>query len=294
MDSNTNEQIQQSQPQGVVSNPLSQFFRQPKLYVTLPSKGRFYTEGALDSSQNNEYAVFSMTAKDELMFKTPDALLSGQSTVEIIKSCIPAIKDPWLMPSIDMDFCLMAIRVATYGSNMEINAVCPKCGDNNPYEIDLTNWMGKFSQFDYQETISVDPLVVHIKPYNYKELTKTALKTMEQQRLVNIATDDSISDEEKIEKFGKGFVSLTNLTVELVANCITKIETPSGPTSDLNQIREFISNCPSEIFSKINEHIQSIKHQVELPPQHVKCTGCEHEYDVPVAMDQSNFFGARS
>jgi hypothetical protein len=35
-----------------------------------------------------------MTAKDELMFKTPDALLNGQSTVEVVKSCIPAIQDP--------------------------------------------------------------------------------------------------------------------------------------------------------------------------------------------------------
>ena len=290
MDPNTNETMQKI-PSG---NPLAQFYRQPKLYVTLPSKGRFYPSGTLDVSDNQEYAVFAMTAKDELMFKTPDALLSGQSTVEIIKSCIPAIKDPWQMPSIDMDFCLMAIRVASYGNNMEINAICPKCGDNNPYDINLTDWMGKFSQFNYQETISADPLIVHIRPYSYKEITKVSLKTMEQQRLVNIASDDSISDEEKLDRFGKGFVNLTSLSVELVANCITKIETPNGPTTDQTQIREFISNCPTEIFSKISDHITSIKNEIELPPQHVKCTGCENKFDVPVTMDQSNFFGARS
>lgn len=290
MEQNTNEPTQTIGQ----SNPLAQFYRQPKLYVTLPSKGRFYPNGTLDVSDNQEYAVFAMTAKDELMFKTPDALLSGQSTVEIIKSCIPAIKDPWQMPSIDMDFCLMAIRVASYGNNMEINAICPKCGDNNPYDINLTDWMGKFSQFNYQETISADPLIVHIRPYSYKEITKVSLKTMEQQRLVNIASDDSISDEEKLDRFGKGFVNLTSLSVELVANCITKIETPNGPTTDQTQIREFISNCPTEIFSKISDHITSIKNEIELPPQHVKCTGCENEFDVPVTMDQSNFFGARS
>jgi hypothetical protein len=290
MDPNTNQPV----PTIGQMNPLAQYYRQPKLYVKLPSKGKFYPIGALDKSSNEEYAVFAMTAKDELMFKTPDALLSGQSTVEIIKSCIPAIKDPWEMPSIDIDFCLMAVRVATYGANMEINAICPKCGDNNPYEIELTSWMGKFSQFEYQEVIPADPLTFYIKPYNYKELTKTALKTMEQQRLVNIAADDSLSDEEKIDRFNKGFVNLTSLTVELVANCITKIETPTGPATDQTQIRDFISNCPTEIFSKIRDHIDSIKTQIELPPQHVKCTGCENEFDVPVTMDQSNFFGARS
>jgi hypothetical protein len=76
-------------------NPLSSFYRQPKIYVKLPSKGEFYPPGSLDVSANGEYPVYAMTAKDELLFKTPDALLSGQSTVELIKSCIPAITNPW-------------------------------------------------------------------------------------------------------------------------------------------------------------------------------------------------------
>lgn len=281
----------QKMPSG---NPLAQFYRQPKLYVKLPSQGRFYPNGTLDVSGNDEYPVYSMTAKDELMFKTPDALLSGQSTVEIIKSCIPSIKDPWQMPTIDLDFCLMAIRVATYGNDMEINAICPKCGDNNPYLINLTDWMGKIGSFQYQDVVPADQLTFYIRPYSYKEMTKTALKTMEQQRLVNLATDDSISDEEKVDMFGKGFVNLTKLTVELVANCITKIDTPNGTATDPTQIREFIDNCPTEIFDKLNTHITNIKNNLELPPQHVKCTGCDNEFDVPVTMDQSNFFGARS
>ena len=109
-------EINNQQP--VAKNPLSNWFRQPKIYVKLPSQGRFYPPNTLDVSSNDEYPVFAMTAKDELMFKTPDALLSGQSTVEIIKSCIPAIKEPWQMPSIDVDFALIAIRIATYGENI--------------------------------------------------------------------------------------------------------------------------------------------------------------------------------
>lgn len=276
------------------TNPLAQFYRQPKIFITLPSKGKYYPAGSLDVSTNEEYPVFAMTAKDELMFKTPDALLSGQSTVEIIKSCIPAIKDPWQMPTIDLDFCLMAIRVATYGQNMEINALCPKCGDNNPYEINLTDWMGKFSQFNYQDTIDADPLMVQIRPYSYKEMTKTTLRTLQQQKLINIAADDELSDEEKLDRFSKGFVQLTELTVDVIADCIVKIETPTGPATDKVQIKEFINNCSSEVFDKISKHVQNIKAEIELPAQHVKCTGCENEYNVPVTMDQSNFFGARS
>ena len=54
-------------------NPLSRHFRQPKLYVTLPSRGNFYPAGSIDIPPNGEFPVLAMTAKDELRFKTPDA-----------------------------------------------------------------------------------------------------------------------------------------------------------------------------------------------------------------------------
>ena len=87
------------------ANPLTQYFRQPKIWIKLPSGGKFYPNNALDHSANDEYPVFAMTAKDELLFKTPDALLSGQSTVEVIKSCIPAIREPWMMPNSSASVC---------------------------------------------------------------------------------------------------------------------------------------------------------------------------------------------
>jgi hypothetical protein len=79
-------EIAQSLPDSKGKNPLANWFRQPKIYVNLPSKGKFYPAGSLDHSSTEEYAVYAMTAKDELMFKTPDAMISGQSTVEVIKS----------------------------------------------------------------------------------------------------------------------------------------------------------------------------------------------------------------
>jgi hypothetical protein len=39
-------------------NPLSAYFRQPKIYVKLPSGGQFYPPGALDASANGEYPVY--------------------------------------------------------------------------------------------------------------------------------------------------------------------------------------------------------------------------------------------
>ena len=124
-----------------MNNPLSNYFRQPKLYIKLPSHGEFYAEGSLDRSDIDEYAVYAMTAKDELMFKTPDALMNGQATVEVIKSCVPAIKNPWQMPSIDLDAVLIAIRLATYGENLDVSSSCPSCGHLNDYILNLLQYL---------------------------------------------------------------------------------------------------------------------------------------------------------
>jgi predicted Zn-ribbon and HTH transcriptional regulator len=275
-------------------NPLSQWYRQPKIWIQFPSKGEFYPPGALDKSENDQYPVYAMTAKDEMLFKTPDALLTGQSTVEVIKSCIPAILDPWKMPSLDVDVALIAIRVATYGDNMEVSSNCPSCQAENNYEVNLSNWLGNIGTFDYDPVIDVNPLTVHIRPYTYQELTKTSLKTMEQQRIFQIINDDTISDESKLEKFGVSFVKLTELTVDVIASCISKIETPDGETSDPEQIKEFINNTSKDIFDKISERINGIKKEIEFKPLDAKCTSCGEEFSMPITIDQSNFFAVRS
>lgn len=275
-------------------NPLAGWYRQPKIYVTLPSKGKYYPDGALDRSTNEQYPVYAMTAKDELMFKTPDALLTGQSTVELIKSCIPAILDPWSMPSIDLDFALIAIRIATYGDKMEVSCNCPNCRAENDYDVDLSAWFGNFANFNYVDQVTAEPLTMHIRPYSYKELTKTSIKTMEQQRIFQIINDDTISDEDKLEKFGASFVKITELTVDVIADCIIRIDTPDGSVEDKTMIKDFINNCSKDIFDTVSNHITNMKNQIELKAQVVKCNECGSEFSMPVSMDQSNFFAVKS
>jgi hypothetical protein len=285
---------QQSQVLIGNQNPLSAFFRQPKIYIKLPSNGEFYPAGSLDKSESSDYPVYAMTAKDELMFKTPDALLSGQSTVEVIKSCVPSILDPWKMPSIDLDVILVAIRIATYGENMEVTANCPHCEAENNYELNLVQWLGSIGSFQYEPILKIDPLTIHIRPYSYQELTKTSLKTFEQQRILNIVNDESISDEKKVEMFGESFVKLTELTVDIIASCIARIDTPSGTTADAQHIKDFINNAPREIFDTISKHITGMKSEIEFKPVDAACESCGEQFSMPVTMDQSNFFAVRS
>lgn len=286
---------QGQQPQG---NPLSKYFRQPKIYLRLPSKGKFYPQGAIEMTESGELPVYAMTAKDELMFKTPDALLNGEATVDVIKSCIPNIKNPWAMPSIDSDAVLIAIRLATFGEKLEITTKVPGTGDSKDFEIDLRSLLDQLISFEYQPYISInDEITVEIRPTTYKEFTENSLKTFEEQRIFRLVNDDSIPDDKKLQAFANSFKKLTDLTINMVVNSVVAIDTPEGRVTDKRMITDFFNNADRSMFDAIIKHLEKMKELSTIKPMKVKATpaeieaGAPDEYDIPITFDQSNFFG---
>ncbi len=87
-----------------MSSFLDQYKRQPKLFIDLPSKGISYDESVIQDQQYTQLPVFGMNTMDEILIKTPAALFSGESTAQIIRSCIPIIKNPWDLVGFDMVF----------------------------------------------------------------------------------------------------------------------------------------------------------------------------------------------
>lgn len=285
---------QGQQPQ---SNPLQKYFRQPKIYLRLPSGGKYYPPGALEMTESGEIPVFAMTARDELLFKTPDALLNGEATVDVIKSCIPNIKNPWAMPSIDSDAVLIAIRLATYGEKLEITTRVPGTGESKDFEIDLRMLLDQLISFQYQPYIQVsDQITVEIRPTTYKEFTENSLKTFEEQKIFRLVNDESIPDEQKLQAFANSFKKLTDLTIGLVTKSVIAIDTPEGKVTDKAFISEFFSNADRSTFDAILKHLEKMKSESTLKPMTIRATpeevaaGAPEEYEIPITFDQSNFF----
>lgn len=278
------------------SNPLQKYFRQPKLYITLPSKGKFYPAGVFENTESGELPVFSMTAKDELTFKTPDALLNGQATVDVIQSCIPNIKNAWMMPSIDLDACLIAIRMATYGEEMGITIKKPVTGEEVEMNVDLRGIIDNFADAEYNDTVQVGDMIVRLRPLTYKEFTKNALKTFEEQRIFNIVNDDAVEDEVKLQAFTNSFVKLTELTVGMISTGIVSIQIGEDVVDNRKHIDEFIANADKQFFNTITDHLNSQKEMFAVKPMTVNSSpediekGVPATYDVPITFDQSNFF----
>ena len=284
------EQIEQQ------GNPLKKYYRQPKQFIKLPSDYRFYVEGSVEVPQSREVAVYPMTAKDEMMFKTPDALLNGQATVDVIQSCIPAIKDAWQMPSIDCDAALMTIRMATYGTKMTIPITVPKTTIEKDLELDLQSSLSSILDAEYKDTFLWQNMEIKTKPLSYAEFTKSALKTFEQARLQAVVSDTKLKDEEKIAQFNSSFQKLTQLNVDMVVQTIESIRVDGQTVTDRTQIKEFVDNTSKEFFGAIMEHLEENRKAFQLAPQKVTATeeevkqGAPETYEVPIAFDSSNFF----
>lgn len=279
-------------------NPLSSFMRQPKIYIRLPSDGKFWPEGSLKISETGEYPVYSMTAKDELMLKIPDAVMSGQAVVDVIQHCIPDIKNAWYVPSIDLDVLLIAIRLATYGEKM-ITPINLDDDTEYEYSVDLRIVMDMLmNQITWNSVVPInDDLTVYVRPMNYKQISENALKTFETQKILQIANNEGMQEEEKLRAFKESFEKLTNLTIGLVESSIYRIDSSAGSTENPFHIKEFMENADKEIFNAIQGHLEKLRDINALKPITVPVTDEMKEkgfigdtIEIPLVFDPSTFF----
>jgi hypothetical protein len=285
-------------------NPLTGYFRQIQIYVTLPSQGRWYPPGNITLNDRGEVGIMPMTAKDELIMKTPDALMNGQATVDVIKSCVPDIKDPWSMPSVDVDTILLGIRLASYGESMDVTTSVPNTKLVNTVQVDLSGMLGQMGPADWKETFTLKSgLTIYTKPMTYRMVNKVKQKTYEEQRLLRTVTDSNLSEAEKLQKFGTIFATISELTVDSMSNMITKItmekDGAAQEVTDRAHINEFVYNMDLATAQELKGHFDALKNVGETPDIHIDTTeeqqkeGGPKSYTTKIAFNNSDFFAQK-
>lgn len=276
---------------GKMTNPLSQYFRQPAIYIKLPSGGDFYPEGTIDMPPNNELPVLPMTAIDEITYRTPDALFNGTAVANVIQSCVPNIKNGWAVPSIDLDTILVGIRIATYGHDMEVNCFCPKCENEDMYTVDLRSSIDLMKPSDYRVPFIYRDMEIYFRPMNYQMLNQNNQLQFEEQRALQaiaaVAEEDAKKQSHAISTM---LQKITDMTVKSLAQSIAAIKTPSSIVTDLSQIEEFLKNSDRKLFGQIRDRIINLKSTSELKPIGAECTKCNHKYEQNFTLDMSSFF----
>lgn len=277
------------------SNPLAKHFRHASIYIKLPSGGRYWADGSLNMPLNGEIPVYPMTTRDEITLRTPDALMNGEGIVAVIQSCCPNIIDAWKAPSIDLDAVLIAIRIATYGQRMEMGSSCPKCNEESTYDIELGPILDGLQCPSYGTPFKIAGLRLTFKPQEYFEATKINIVRFQEDQLIRTITNTEMPDEERKRIFEEQLERLIDLNIDMLVSSTEKIITEEGEeVKDRNFIKEFYLNIDTATTKKIRLHLEELRKVSAIPEQHVQCTECQHEYDVAMEFDQSNFFGAGS
>ena len=272
------------------TNPLAKHFRQPAIYIKLPSNGAHNDETSLVPTENGELPVYPMTALDEITYRTADALFNGSAVTNVIKSCIPAFVDPWQVSTADLDTILIAIRIASYGHEMEFTSKCPKCEESNDFGIDLREIMESMTTPDFSTPVTIGDVIIHFKPLSYKEQNDNNTAQFQDQKMLEALPSSDMAEEEKIKLLQQAFNNVSLLTLNAIADSISMIQTGDDVVVDKDHIREYIKNCDMKAFSKIREKITHIKEVAEIKPLHVVCNDCKNEYNTPFTMNVANFF----
>ena len=269
-------------------NPLANYFRQPAIHLKLPSKGQFWPEDSIEMPITNELPIYPMTSRDEIVIRTPDALLNGSAIVDLIHSCCPSVKDAWSMPASDVDPMLIGIRIASYGNFMEFDSRCPHCQHDNTHSLDLSSILDNIRMPNYDQPVRFKNLTIKLKPQSYRSMSETNRINFEEQQLLRSLDDNSPEVNEKIKK---QLETLVKLSLSLLVNSTEYVEIDNGTrVNQRDYLSEFYQNAETQLVKAIQTRLRDISQEAQAQPVSVQCESCEKAYDVDYTFDYSNFF----
>lgn len=274
-------------------NPLIQYNKRPARYVKLPSLGKCYLKG-IDLTDTNEIAVFPMTAKDELLLKSPDALLNGEAIKQVFRTCVPGIVDPSEIPVIDLDALMVAIRMATYGDNMEMEFT-HDCEPNavTQVNVNLGNVLDgtRFYQGNVEIELPDSKIKVIIKPFTMTEQNKVNIAGFEEMAKSQQVESEIKDQLQKLKMTGQSFTRLLDATLDLITSSIEKVITPDQQEyNNKAMIREWISTISKPEFNLIDSTLKEITDCGVSGKITVTCAKCGKDYPAELTFNPSDFF----
>lgn len=278
--------------QTLQQNPLKQYFRQFKLYLKIPSGTSYYTPEVVQFTDSGELGVLPMTGKDELILKNPDALLNGEALIEVLKSCVPGVKNPKGLLTNDIDALITAIRYATFNDSLETNLSCPKCGSESTFKLDLQYALDNMEFLDPEYSVNLDSgITVFVKPHSFPDVLRGLHAQFEQSKITRILENNDVSDQERMIAFSKAFKEMAIVTYELIVNSIVKVVDESNNINVTNKdyIKELLTNIDNRSLDKISNLITEINLIGIKRTFAARCEKCEHVWENEIDFNPVNF-----
>lgn len=345
-------------------NPLLDFARKVECSVKIPSNGGWYDDDNITFNAINEIDIKPMLPNDEMTIVNPETLISGDSIIEIIKSCCPGINNPSELYYPDVNAILLGIKKATYGDELTQQYICPVCWSkkndviskelvrlikekypNGDVELSVEesqelekiaeeNTKEEITLMERRNEICITPqelkcsiekiladmtflpkdgivelkngLKVYTTPYRCIDKIKFINKQIKYQKIAKYLQDNAqkfkntyeLTNEyvDAIKGISDMYKDVTEITIDIIASSIKKIETPTGDVvSNHMYIWEFLKNADVDSVKMIRENIDRLNEcgvQSTIP---CECQCCGHKWDEKFyGFNQNDFFGISS
>ena len=281
------------------STPLQQFFRKPRFTIQLPSQGKWYPAGGLTDATGT-VGIFSMTAADDLRFRSGDLLGSGAAVYELIKSCVPDIRDPEQIPTVDLDALLLSIRRASYGDEISTAVSVENTSLVRKLTLSIQELVSNMSNAAllWDDTLIItneldETLTVTLRPISIKSLYNIARQAMKQNQQIRNLDQNNLD----LDTANEQIKNMSSLNVQLVCDGIQSLQTNTGyVTSNAGEIRQLISNMDVEYFKAIQDHVEKQKSLLGFQPITLTTTpeeiaaGAPAEWAAEINLEVSEYF----
>jgi hypothetical protein len=282
------------------TNPLQQFFRQPSVYLRLPTGGRWYTTDVVETTEDCELAVYPLSAMNDIMLNTPDAMLNGQALENVIRDCAPGIKNVKRFMLPDLEALFLAIKSASNNGKMDLDRKCPQCQAENTYELNCQHLLDAATSVN-DDDLSIrfgDDLVVYVTPYDFEMRQMFMKREFEEEKLFrNInAQGDAVDEMTKASLMAESVERLSRVTFTLVSRSIEKILLVKSNTvvTDREHINEWLVGITKPQAEMVMEAVDKINKVGIAKSLTVTCTSCGHSWEDALSFDPASFFGKRS
>lgn len=281
------------------NNPLKRYFRRPALYLKLPTLATWYSAEDVTVTQEREIAVYGLTALDEIMLNTPDAMFNGKALEDVIAHCAPDIKNirGFLLP--DLEALFVAIKIATNDGMHNFDRNCPKCNHENNFELNCRAVLDTMTFVEESDTkINFnDELTVYVKPYSLEMRQLYLQREFEEQRTLR-AIDDSNQDLDEFEKariISEGVGRLSRMTFDLVSRSIVKIHLNADQidVTEPAHINEWLLGIGKQQSDSVIQAVNALNEIGIKKTLDAQCTQCQHTWTENLSFDPVSFFARR-
>lgn len=272
---------------------LQKFYRTPKLFVPLPSGTSYYNTAVLEYSAEGEIGILPMTVHDEMALKNPDALLNGEAITNVLLNCVPKLKDPKQLLSMDIEALITAIRVASFGETVDVTFNCPECKKDTEVSLNLKSAFNLIKFLPETNVVNLPSgLSVFVKPVDFEGDIVSFKISMESKKLLAEISREEENSPDRTELINRLYGNISKYTVILLVRSITRIvcEKEGIDVTDKSEIAEFLNNTVGSDIKEISNKVKEINSLGLNKTYKIECKECKHIWEDSYEYSISSFF----